>query len=93
MNFTADLIDKGDLTWLIHKEVIKILTVTVNGKVDANLEKQIPDHRYEQGSFISEMEWAPLSSYFGTLMTQLESQWFLLQAVFLYDTDLVVTIC
>ena len=24
-----------------------------------------------QGGFISEMEWAPLSVYFGTLMTQL----------------------
>ena len=36
-----------------------------------------------QGSFISEMERAPLSVYFGMLMTQL----------FLCDTDLVTKVC
>ena len=28
------------------------------------------DSSYSQGSFVSEMKWAPLSAYFGILMTQ-----------------------
>ena len=28
-------------------------------------------NQYNEGSFIPEIEWAPLSAYFGTLMTQL----------------------
>ena len=44
---------------------------------------------YYLESFISEMERAPLNAYYGMLMTQ----WFLLQVVFLCDTDLVIKLC
>ena len=46
-------------------------------------------HMYYLGSFLSEMERAPLRAYYRMLM----NQWFLLQVVFLCDKDLVIKLC
>ena len=54
------------------QDAIKIVT-TINNKWQKNKNSKLKRRSVylKQGSFTSEMEWAPLSAYFGALMTQL----------------------